>query len=413
MRDARRLAGLIVAAAVGGLLLGWLTAGFFWAIDELIALVWTDLPGALGVPTAWYALVVCSVGGLLVGLGQRFLGDHPPPLSELLSHEEGTRGFDLRVLPHAVYLLVVSLAFGGALGPELGLVFLSGTIGIALAGLLRRAEAAAIARDIAIAAVFATLFVSPLGGAATAAEDAGDTTLPRIQRVLLALSAGLAAIAAFAMVPTPGLVVDVNWPASGSTGPATDVLWAVPLGLLGAAIGLLYQRVHSLFDLVRGRIGGAVLPAIGAGVVLGALGSWDSLVLFSGQDGIEELVNSLSTRSAWELALLAAVKLLLIALLLAAGWKGGHFYPMLFVATAAGLCISRFAGAISPVVAVAAVSAGVLAAVLRRVVAAAFLVLLMVPASMLVVSSVAAVVAFLALRLTVEPARLREQPGGR
>ncbi len=406
------MAGLIVAAALGGLLLGWLTAGFFWAIDELIALLWTSLPDALGIQSSWYALVVCSVGGLLVGLGQRFLGDHPPPLSELLSREKGTPGFDIKVLPHAVYLLAVSLAFGGALGPELGLVFLSGTIGIAVAGLLRRVEAVAIARDITVAAVFATLFASPLGGAATAAENAGDTTLPRLQRVLLALSAGLAAIAAFAMVPTPGLIVNADWPASGSTVPASDVLWAVPLGLLGAGIGLLYQRVHSLFDLVRRKIGGAVLPATVAGLVLGVLGSWDTLVLFSGQDGIEELVNSLPTRSAGELALLAAVKLPLIALLLASGWKGGHFYPMLFVATAAGLCISQFVGAISPVVAVAAVSAGVLAAVLRRVVAAAFLVLLMVPASMLVVSSVAAVVAFLLLRLIIEPSSISDQAGG-
>ena len=137
--------------------------------------------------------------------------------------------------------------------------------------------------------------------------------------------------------------MDADWAAFPSTVPAVEVLWAVPLGLLGAAIGLLYQRVHLGFDLLRRKMGGAMLPAVVAGVVLGLIGSWDSLLLFSGQDGIEDLVNSLSTRPALELALLAAVKLLLIALLLAAGWRGGHFYPMLFiVARRRGLALLKW-----------------------------------------------------------------------
>lgn len=50
------------------------------------------------------------------------------------------------------------------------------------------------------------------------------------------------------------------------------------------------------------------------------------------------------------MALLAALKLLLIAVLLAAGWKGGHFYPMLFVATVPGLSLRRAtAGLATPV----------------------------------------------------------------
>ncbi len=139
------------------------------------------------------------------------------------------------------------------------------------------------------------------------------------------------------------------------------------------------------------------MPAVLGGIVLGLLGSWTTLVLFSGQAGIEELVNTVGSRSSLDLIGLAIGKLLIVPLLLALGWKGGHFYPMLFVASATGLCLAASVDALEPVVAVAAVSAGVLVVVLRRPVAAALLVLLVVPASMLGVSAVAAAAAFVAL----------------
>ena len=404
-----RLITLALTAAIGGLLLGWLTAGFFWAINELISLLWDDLPQTLGIDSRWYALIVCSIGGLLVGLGQRFLGDHPAPLEELLSHDEGSRGFDIRVLPQALVLLGISLVFGGALGPELGLVFLGGSIAVAFARLVKR-EAAGAGQDIAISAVFTALFASPLGGVATAVEKPDAPVIPRAERVLLALISGLAALKAFAMVPTPGFAIAAAWPPYDPVGDGTDALWAVPLGLIGLAIGLLYQGVHGLFGRLRARIGRPLLLAIAGGVVLGGFGAWNGLLLFSGEEGTEQLVQTLGTRSAAELALLAGIKLVLVALLLGAGWKGGHFYPMLFVAAAAALAVSEVVTAVNPVVAVAAVSAGVLVATLRRVAASALLVLLVVPVSLLGVAGVAALVGYLALRLASRGNESAESP---
>ncbi|RLE25497.1 MAG: hypothetical protein DRJ50_02825, partial [Actinobacteria bacterium] len=185
-RPLARLLSLGALAAAAGLVLGAATAGFFWLITQLIEAVWVDLPDALDVTTRWYALVVCSVGGLLVGLGQKYLGNNPALLDELLLKEQDTGGFDARILPQALYMLLVSLAVGGAVGPELSLVFVTGTVGIALAARLRDAEMAAAARDVSIAAIFGAMFASPLGGTAVAVEDENSNRLPKGERVALA-----------------------------------------------------------------------------------------------------------------------------------------------------------------------------------------------------------------------------------
>jgi H+/Cl- antiporter ClcA len=393
-----RLFTLGAIATLGGLILGASTAGFFWLITQMIDAIWVDLPDALDVTTRWYALVVCSIGGLLIGLGQKYLGSHPALLDELMSKDEGTGDFNLRILPQALYMLLISLAFGGAVGPELSLVFVGGTVGLAVAGRLRNAEMVAAARDVSIAAIFGAIAASPIGGAAVAVEDRNATQLPRGERVALGAIAALLAILAFHWVPTPGLAVVAEWPAYESPRNGTDALWAVPLGLVGLALGLANEQIHGRVERVWKASKARVMPAVIGGVALGLLGTWTTLLLFSGQEGIDTIVNTLPTRSSGELAALAIGKLTIVAVLLGVGWKGGHFYPMLFAASAMGLSLSTAIDPLEPLVAVTAVCAGVLVAILRRVIAAALLVILVVPASMLGISAVAAVAATLVVR---------------
>jgi hypothetical protein len=211
-RPVARLLSLGSMAAGAGLVIDAATAGFFWLITQMIDAIWIDLPDALDITSRWYALVVCSVGGLLVGLGQKYLGNHPALLNELMSNEEGAGGFDARILPQALFMLLVSLAFGGAVGPELSLVFVTGTVGLAMAARLRNAEMVAAARDVSIAAVFGAMFASPLGGTAVAVEDLNAERLTKGERVAVAAIAALLAILSFNWVPTPGLAVVADWP---------------------------------------------------------------------------------------------------------------------------------------------------------------------------------------------------------
>ena len=179
-RPVARLLSLGSMAAGAGLVIGAATAGFFWLITQMIDAIWIDLPDALDITSRWYALVVCSVGGLLVGLGQKYLGNRPALLNELMSNEEGTGGFDSRILPQALFMLLVSLAFGVAVGLALSiaieplepLVAVAAVCAGVLVAILRRVVAAALLVLLvvpasmlgiaAVAAVFAFLVVRRL-----------------------------------------------------------------------------------------------------------------------------------------------------------------------------------------------------------------------------------------------------------
>ncbi len=166
---------------MGGLLLGWLTAGVFWGIGELVDLVWTDLPDWLGIHTRWYPLVVCSLGGLLVGLGQKYLGDHPAELNQTAVPR--CRHSWLRpshLSPGALHARRDTDVRWCARS-RAALVYVGGTIGLAVARRLGSAEATSSAHDVVIAAVFGAMFVSPLGGAATAVEDPAGAAVPRAE----------------------------------------------------------------------------------------------------------------------------------------------------------------------------------------------------------------------------------------
>jgi H+/Cl- antiporter ClcA len=114
-----------------------------------------------------------------------------------------------------------------------------------------------------------------------------------------------------------------------------DLLLAVPLGLLGALAGglfiVLFKRLRKVMLplkthlIVRGLIGG---------LGLGLAGALLPLTLFSGEAETAVLIDRAAEIGVVMLIVLALVKLLITALCLATGWKGGYIFPTMFAGTA-------------------------------------------------------------------------------
>ncbi len=87
----------LIAAGLGGLI-GVVSAGFLHFIEWGQHLLWQVISIDLPLQT----LLVCTLGGWLIGLCQRYLGDHPKGINEAVAEIRQTGRLDYAHLPHGL-----------------------------------------------------------------------------------------------------------------------------------------------------------------------------------------------------------------------------------------------------------------------------------------------------------------------
>ena len=105
----------VLGAIIGGVV--WF---LLWVMDWGIHLLWEWIPGMMTLP-AWYSLVVCGFGGVLVGILQWKWGPCPEELSQVMGEIKKGHRIPYNRLPIIALCALVPLIFGGSLGPEAGL----------------------------------------------------------------------------------------------------------------------------------------------------------------------------------------------------------------------------------------------------------------------------------------------------
>jgi H+/Cl- antiporter ClcA len=194
-----------------------------------------------------------------------------------------------------------------------------------------------------------------------------------------------------------------------------DLFYAVPLGLVGAVVGLLFmlalQRLRQLLQPMKAHV---VLRGLLGGLAMGIIGALLPLTLFSGEEQTLDLITDAAEIGVLMLIVLALVKLFITALLLTTGWKGGYIFPIMFASVALGLAVNLLFPAIPVAVAVAGTMAGAMVATLRAPLYAVLFTLVLVQKETAAVIAVAVVVgalltALVALR-TARRAAAQAQP---
>jgi H+/Cl- antiporter ClcA len=402
-----RLRWLVVVAGVAVVLGGagaLVTVGFIKVLEWLTDLLWTDLADALGATTGdWqFVIPVCIVGGVAVGMCARFLGDWPKDLEQALADFRRDRTFDYRHLPNSLVASLVALSFGAALGPEAALVAIIGGLSSWIHRIIGLGERAAESLGyVGVMAALGTLFGT--AGAAALPLEVGDEPTPLGRRLVLLLpgvaAAGAGALIFSALSSGEGYF-DYTFRAYEFA--FSDLLWAVAAAAVGAAVSVALLASSRLVRVPAMRLTARpeVLGALG-GLGLGLLASASALVLFSGHDGIQELIDDTNASTAF-LVGISAAKVGAIALLLAAGWKGGRFFPIMFVGAAAGLAIAGAFPDGAAMVGLAGAMTAAVAALIRRPLAAGLLMLFLFPYDLYPVVAVAAVVGAGIAKLVVQ-----------
>ena len=157
---------LLVFVAVLGVLSALVTFVFMALVHQGTALIWEQAAAAMGIDLRLFTILVCTIGGLLVGLLVKLFGDHSGIFAEVMLEFGKTGRFDYRNAPGIVITAFVSLIAGGSLGPEAPLADASGGMGTLLADRLKLDEQETRTMGYSgVSGMLAAFITSPFGGA--------------------------------------------------------------------------------------------------------------------------------------------------------------------------------------------------------------------------------------------------------
>jgi H+/Cl- antiporter ClcA len=277
-----------------------------------------------------------------------------------------------------VLAALASVGLGMVLGPEAPLIALGTGLAVLAVKLSRKDMPDQVIALLAAAGAFAaisSLFGSPIVGAIIIIEATGlgGPTLPVILLPGL-LSAGIGSLVFIGIGTATGLSSSAYAIQPLSLAPYrepafTAFLWTVPLAV---AVAVACFGIVQLGQAVKGLaarrpfivVPAAALVVAGLAIAFAKIsGQSFQLVLFSGQDSMNPLVNDAANLSLGTLGLLILFKGLAYGVSLGSA-RGGPTFPAMFLGIVAGLLAGHLPG-FSQTPAVAALMGAALVALLR------------------------------------------------
>ena len=382
---------------VSTLITGAIAGACIWAIlfvmNTGISLIWDRIPVYLG---SFYPVIVCTVGGVIIGLFARRFGDYPETLPTVMAKvkEEGRYGYDkLGVMSASA---VLPLVFGGSVGPEAGLTGVIAALCTWVSDRFRRfGRGLRGLTEVGVYATLSTIFTAPLygfAGVATDGHEGDEDEIPKTMRILtyvFAVAGALLALMTLSHLFGGGM----SMPRYTDVGYGTDeFLWLIPICFIGALGGWLFTVLDKVFHRISDALDGRkVVRATIGGLLLGLCGLMLPLTMFSGELQTEELDGMWMTLAPVTLLLIGFVKIAITALCVNMGWRGGHFFPVIFAGISIGYGLSAIFS-VDPVFSICASTAAVVGGVMRKPLMAVLLLLLCFPLHSVLVLAVAAVI---------------------
>jgi H+/Cl- antiporter ClcA len=385
---------LMSLVVVLGVISAVVTFAFVALVHLGTHLLWTEAAQSLSMDVRLFTFLVCTIGGLLVGLLVTRFGDHSGIFAEMMAEFGKTGRFDYRNAPGIVITAFVSLVSGASLGPEAPLADACGGIGTWISDRRKLNDQETRTMGFAgVSGMLAAFITSPFGGALLGLESASGGPGGRLMYFRVLFPSLLAsAVATVVFVTLSGTFFDTLYQFPLYVPRLVDLLFAVPLGLVGGLVGTLFMLsltyLQRLLAPMRQRL---VLRGVLGGVGMGIIGALLPLTLFSGEAETVDLITHAAGIGVVMLIVLGLVKLFATALLLATGWKGGYIFPTMFASVAVGLAVNLLVPSIPIAVAVAATMAGALVATLKAPLFAALFAMVLVDVDTTPVIAVAVV----------------------
>lgn len=408
------LACVLVTGAVAGAAV-WL---FFFAMEHGIDFFWDKVPHMLGAASPElargpfgflpYPVIVCLAGGLAIGLFEKLSSARTDDLDTVMGKVKQTGRYEYSDLGKLSIAALLPLLFGGSIGPEAGLTGVIAGLCTWVGDRMRRfgaefRELTVLGMQAALTALFTAPifgFVAPLagtteGGAGEAgeADAAGDITvkLPRAQKAVVygvAIAGGLGCYLLLGQLLGGGMGMP-RFDAISMGG--RELAWLLPLAVAGCACGWVFHISERATAALARRMGEhPVAKALLAGLVLAACGCILPYTMFAGETQTDLLMEGYAAIPAAVLIATGFVKAALTPACINLGWRGGHFFPVIFAGVSLGYGCALLTGA-DPVFCVACTTAATMGAVMRNPLMVVALLLMCFPLKGMAVMCVAAV----------------------
>lgn len=373
--------GMVLLALVVGFIIGFAVFCVMNLSVWLTALLWNGATGAM--PTPWFPLAVCTLGGALIGVWTWWSGDVVQPLEKVMAEFKATGSYRTNGAWKPVVTFLLPLVFGGSVGFEAGL---TGLITAGCCWIRDKLKAAGLragaVADVTIAASMSAIFGTPLAGIVAGAESApadGADVLdePDVNSYNMRRGTKIVLYTAAAFGAFGGIVLFKQlFGASGGlprfdaiTAPPIELLWAIPCLAVAYVMTLLFHGSSRLFQSVTLRLGDGPVGIIGrpiaAGLIMGAVACVLPLVLFPGETQSEYLMGAWATMGAFVLIATGLLKAVITPMCLNLGWIGGNFFPSIFAGVSAGYGLAAITGA-DPTLMVTVTATAFLAGVIRK-----------------------------------------------
>lgn len=379
-----------------GLLAGAVTCATFFLMRGVQHLVWDERS------QWWYIALMVLLGGALIAALRRVSLDADLDEQVDPGRVEPRQWRRIGLLGLSA---VIAVGFGGAIGPEAGLVAVVTELSIVVRGRIARSRAEAeLITEAGSAAALSGFYGAPPVGAAYRQDALGPGRLPL-------LCASLAGFLGFALTwRLLGLETHaLEMPASTSQG-ALPSPWIIAPALLASVLGCGYLLTRHALARLLARLGSPVTQTlVGSAALAVVLATWPVL-RFSGHDDFGAL-GAWAAGGAWGvLAAVGCAKVAATALSLAAGWRGGDVFPLMFAGGAVGAATAVLLPGLDLQAAMVAGMAAACVVGLRKPVAVFVLVLFIVPGADAVALAVACGLGVLALQVLPDHPALAGDP---
>lgn len=410
----------VICTIITGACAGACVWAFFKLMGFGLSFLWNDLPARLlrlleqaapnvvqAMPVLFsgvfgflpWTLLLCVGGGFVIGLFQKRFGELPEDLNTVMAHVKKDGRYDYSHLGRMSVAALLPLVFGGSVGPEAGLTGVIAGLCTWVGDRMRRFGADF--RDLTCAGVQAALsalftaplygFVAPFAGSDSEIPEQGTFTAPKRYKIVAYLCAVAGALAAFVGL---GKLFGggMGLPRFGSfTFSTNELCWFLVLVVMGVAAGWLYHSGNAVASVLYAHLKSPVTRCVLAGILLAAVGTALPFAMFAGESQSEIVMEAYVQIGAAALIATGLLKPFVTAVGIKLGWRGGHFFPLIFSGICLGYGFSLMVG-IDPVFSCAACTAACMAAVMRQPLMTALLLFLCFPFEGVVIMLVAALI---------------------